>query len=52
MKSNEGKETLQQHQRRSSALPEDLPRCAKTPSALTSLDSVTLRANYLPWLVL
>ena len=52
MKSNERKETLEQQQQRTSAVPEDLSRRAKTPSALTTLDSVTLDVNYLSRLVL
>ena len=52
MKSNEAGETLQQHQQRTSAPPEDLSRRATTSSALTSPDPATLGANYLPRLVL
>ena len=52
MKSNERKETLGQHQQRTSAVPEDLSRRAKTRSALTTLDSVTFDVNYLSRLVL
>ena len=52
MKSNEPKVTLRRHERRTSAMLEDLSTCAKTLSALTSLDSVSLGANYLSSLVL
>ena len=52
MKSNESKETPQQKHCRTLALPEDLSRCAKNPSALTSSDSVILGANCPPRLAL
>ena len=52
MKSNEARETLQQHQRRTSVLPKDLSMRPNTSSALTSLDPAILGANYLPRLVL
>ena len=48
MKSNEVRETLQQHQRRTVALPEDLSRRANTSSPLTSLHCVTSGLNSSP----